>query len=116
MELRASIFEKREQSLINTEKAIWKHPDEFQEIKTIASQVVRQPVDIDEYYDTALRLATLMEKMGPNTMFEPYFLDNVDPRRNCQARYFRFICRDLNEQIKILNHWRKERLQLRVIK
>ena len=116
MELKPSIFEKREQSLVNTEKAICKHPDVYLEIKSIISQVINHPVDINEYYSTARRLAALLESMGRNTVFDPYFIDNVDPRRNCQARYFRYICQDLNEQIKILNHWRKERSQLRVIK
>ncbi len=116
MELKPNIYEKLEQSLVNTEKAILNHPDEYRKIKSIVNQVTKHPVDIDEYYKTAVRLATLLESMGRNTIFNPYFLDNIDPRHNCQARYFRYICMDLSEQIKSLNHWRRKRLKIRVIK
>ena len=116
MELTPNVFEKLEQSLVNTEKAIWKRTDEYLEIKSIVNQVIKHPVDIDEYYSTAVRLATLLESMGRNTIFDPYFLDNVDPRRGCQARYFRYICRDLSELIESLSHWRRERLKIRIIK
>ncbi len=115
MELKPNIFDKREQSLVNTEKAIRKHPDDYLEIKSIVNQVITHPVDIDEYYTVAVNLATLLEKMGPDTIFDHYYLDNVDPRRVCQARYFRYICRDLNEQIDILNQWRKKQRKICVV-
>ena len=115
IELDPSFYRKLEQSMINTEKAILKHPDEYLKIKSIVNQVIKHPVDIDEYYTIAVRLATLLESMGRDTIFFPYFLNNVDPRNNCQARYFRYICMDLDDQIKNLNHWRRKRLKIRVI-
>ncbi|MDY6904853.1 MAG: hypothetical protein SWH61_09210 [Thermodesulfobacteriota bacterium] len=103
------LIQKREQSLISSREAIKRHPAAFDEIKTIVNRVIQQPVEIDEYFSIANRLARLLETMGPETIFCHYYLENIDPARHCQARFFRYICMDLKGQISELNHWRQKR-------
>lgn len=109
------LFKKRDRSLKCSEDAICRHPNEFDEIRELLGRVVSEPVDIDDYYPLAARLARLLEAMGPGTVFHHYYLENMDPRKGCQARYFRYICRDLQEQIDQLNHWRRNQRQLRLV-
>ncbi len=91
-------------SISKSESAIRDHPIEFSEIRKIVNQIILEPVDIDDYYPLAERLTALLETMGPDTIFFHYFLENIDPNRGCQARYLRFICMDLCQQINHLLH------------
>lgn len=109
------LFQKRIKSLKFSEEAIRRHPNEFKEIREILDRVTREPVDIDDYYPLAARLARLLETMGPGTVFHCYYLENIDPCKACQARYFRYICRDLQEQIAAFNHWRRNQQQIRLV-
>lgn len=101
--------------LVRSEFAIRNHPDEFSQIQKILNRVVRESVDIDAYYSLAERLAGLLEVMGPGTIFTQYFLDNIDPKRGCQARYFRFMCLDLRSQIDLLVRRSETQYRLRLI-
>ena len=107
--------QKRKQSLLKSSEAVKHHPVEFEEIKAILDRVIQKPVEIDEYFPMAGRLARLLETMGPDTIFCHYYLENIDPARNCQARHFRYICMDLQEQIAALNRWRQKQRQIRLI-
>lgn len=100
----------------NALAAIREHPDKFSEIRRMINRIILEPVDIDEYYPLAERLAALLASMGPETIFTHYFLDNIDPARGCQARYLRFICQDLCQQIDILLHGRSKQRKLQLIK
>lgn len=102
-------------SILRAEAAIRRHPEEFSEIRRIINQVALEPLDIDAYYPLAEKLARLLEAFGPDTIFTNYFLENIDPKRGCQARYFRFICLDLVEQINQLIQWRGEQRRLRLM-
>lgn len=109
------LFQKRAKSLKRSEDAIRRHPDEFQEIREILDRVAREPLEIDDYYPLAARLARLLKTMGPGTVFHDYYLENIDPHKDCQARYFRYICRDLQEQVAEFVFWRRNRRQLRLV-
>ena len=115
METVATLQKTHRKCLIRSEAAIRRHPHEFSEIRKIVNRVVLESVDIDAYYSLAERLAGLMAVMGPDTIFTQYFLDNIDPKRGCQARYFRFMCLDLRSQINLLDRRSETQNRLRLI-
>lgn len=115
METVATLHKTHRKCLIRSEAAIRRHPHEFSEIRKILNRVVLESVDIDAYYSLAERLVALMEVMGPGTIFTQYFLDNIDPKRGCQARYFRFMCLDLRSQISLLVRRTERPHRLRLI-
>jgi hypothetical protein len=115
METMKALIQKHQISMLKSETAVREHPDEFSEIRKILNRVVLEPVDIDAYYPLAEKLARLLEAMGPETIFSHYFTENIDPKRGCQARYFRFMCLDLTEQINHLMQRRGNRRRLRLM-
>jgi hypothetical protein len=102
-------------SIQNSESAIRDYPHEFSEIRKIVDRIIMEPVDIDDYYPLAKRLAGLLETMGPETIFSNYFLENIHPDRGCRARYLRFICKDLKQQMSHLLQRRKNQRHLRLL-
>jgi hypothetical protein len=78
-------------------------------------EVCENSIEIDAYFDTASRLSSLLKTMGSGTVFYNYFYENIDPCQSGNARFFRMLCRDLREQLRALNQWRKHRRHLRLI-
>ena len=103
----------RDRFFQQTEAAICEKPDAYAEIKRILIRVTGDVVDID---DIVTRLATLIEKMGDHTFFYSYFYDQIHPKKFGRAKYFRFVCRDLLQQIDAFRTWRKQKRGLEVIK
>jgi hypothetical protein len=99
-----------------SEQAILRNPQTFQEILSIIDEVCFGLIDIDEYYDVASRLSQRLDQMGRETIFFNYFHEQIDPKHHGTARYFRPLCRDLSEQIEELNQWRKTRRCLRIVR
>ncbi|OQY53598.1 MAG: hypothetical protein B6245_22650 [Desulfobacteraceae bacterium 4572_88] len=115
--LTREILEKRRLAcLAISEKAVREHPREFHEIKRLLNYVLSNPIDIDRYFCTACTLAKLLDHMGKGTLFYHYYYENIHPNQFGRARYFRFMCRDLLEQINDLNQWRASRCKLVLIK
>ena len=98
-----------------SEQMILKKPDIYQQIRAMLNKVCETTIDIEAYFDTACRISVLLEQMGPGTVFYNYFFEQINPRKRGDVRYFRMLCRDLREQIKTLNHWRKKRRQIRLL-
>jgi hypothetical protein len=95
-----------------SERSILKNPETFREIKRRLLRISIEPIDIDEYFCTAYRLAQLLKKMGPATIFTSYFDENIDPNLNGKAYFFRTECIKLLEQIEELNTWRKNKRKM----
>lgn len=108
--------EARDRFLQTTEAAIHEKPQAFAEMRRILVRVSTGPVDIDEYETLCVRLTKLIETMGPNTLFYPYFYDNIHPGKNGRVRYFRFMCKDLLLQINELNAYRTRKRRLSILK
>ena len=108
--------ETRDRFLQTTAEAIHENPEAFAEMKKILVKVSTGPVDIDEYESLCGRLTKLMETMGQNTLFYPYFYDNIHPGKSGRVRYFRFMCKDLLLQINELNNFRIRKRRLSILK
>lgn len=116
METTESLNTRWENTVFHSWQAICRHPGIYREIRWILCRVICDTIDIDAYYPIAERLAGLLEQMGPNTIFHHYFLENVDPDKNCRARYFRHICLDLLNQMDYLCACHQDRHRLERIK
>ena len=115
MKTMEALSQKHRDSLSRTKAAILRRPRELAEIRGIINRVALETVDIDAYYPLAEKLARLLASFGRDTIFSQYFLENIDPDRGCQARYFRYICLDLLEQINQLMRWSDENRRLRLL-
>jgi len=103
-------------SLQQSEKAIIRFPDCYDKMKTLLNHVVANKIDIDEYETIACTLAGLIEKMGTDTIFYHYFHENINPKKMGKAKYFRFFCRDLLDQVDELVKWRYAERNISLIK
>jgi len=110
------LHKKRTQCFIISEQAILRDPDTYREIKQRLLRILDDPIDIDEYFCTACRLAQLLKKMGSETIFTTYFHENIDPALKGKACFFRSECKSLLELIEELNKWRKGKRKLTLVK
>ncbi|MBU0994912.1 MAG: hypothetical protein KJ737_20670 [Proteobacteria bacterium] len=114
-EVLEDLHKKRIECFEVTEQAILNNPGTFREIKRRLLRISYEPIDIDEYFLTACRLARLLKKMGPETIFTTYFHENIDPNLKGKACFFRTECKNLLKQIEELNNWRKSKRKLVLI-
>ena len=108
--------EKCRECHIRSAAAISGRPGVYREICRIIRQIDGGPVDIDAYFEIAVRLSGHLKEMGPGTLFYNYFYEHIDPCQYGNARFFRSHCRDLLEQIQALERWRKSSRRLRLVK
>jgi hypothetical protein len=113
-----ALKQKHAESLDRSEHVIGSHPTIYREIKSLLNRILSEPLDVSEYYATAGKLANLVKCLisgNANTIF-PYYLSNIDPNRNGDVRYFRYICQDLAQQLRLLEHRRIEKYRLHLVK
>ncbi len=108
---------RRQQALAGAERAVFGNRSAYRELKKRIHAVNANPIDVSEYYRTAIRLGYLLEEIdgGRGTIFAHY-RDRIDPRRCGMPLYFRFECRDLADQITDLDTRLAEHRCLRVVK
>lgn len=99
-----------------SDAVIRQKPDVYREIMAMLHGVCARPLDIDDYWDIAVRLSEYLEQMGEGTVFYNYFFEQINPYHYGNVRYFRHLCLDLREQIDALNRWRRENRRLRLVK
>ena len=110
--------ERRSDALSRSEKAALRYPEIYRSLKWMLREINAAPLDVSQYYRTALGLAKLLETLtraGRGTIFDHY-LRNIDPAQAGDVRYFRFECMDLAEQLDCFERWSAERHHLRVVK
>jgi hypothetical protein len=81
-------------------------------------RVLLHPLDVSEYDQTARRLSELLQilaETGRETFFS-YYAIHIDPRRKGDPRYLRAMCRDLSDQLDILQEWRGKLRNIRIVK
>ena len=108
---------RRRESLEKAEKAIASRPGEYLQIKRLLAEILSRPVEVGEYHRIARRLTGLLEQLNagaPDSLFA-YYYDNLAPERQGDARYFKMVCTDLNEQIRHVDKFRRQRHNLRII-
>jgi hypothetical protein len=98
-----------------SDRVIREQPDAYRQILLLLDEVCENILDIEAYFETASRISGLLKTMGPGTVFYNYFYEHIDPAKCGDARYFRMICRDLREQVRALNQWRRDQRRLHLV-
>lgn len=107
-----------DEALSRADAAVLRHPDAYADLKKLLDRVNRSPVDVSEYHRLACRLTELIETLregGRWTVFD-YFVEGIDPNKEGCARYFRFLCTDLQQRIDDLDTFRRARRGLSLVR
>lgn len=112
-------LEKRwENVLILTKSAVVRHPGVYRQLKSLAGDIVVNPLDIKEYLPTVERLADLLRIMDPGdggTIFH-FFKNRLSPSSIWQVPLLRVDCRDLLAHLEVFDQWRVQTSNLKVVK
>ena len=117
--LTISELERRwEKTLSATEKAVNHHPEVYGEIKLFVGEIVTKTLDISDYPSTAEKLGRLLRTMaeGSEKNIFHFFCDRISPSSISKLKLLRLECRDLLEQLKAFDVWRRETHHLRLLK
>jgi hypothetical protein len=110
--------QQREQALKGSALAIREHHQAYLALKKMVGRINSGPLDVADYYATAMRLAALLSQLSTGaacTIFH-YFAECIDPDRKGDVRCFRMECFELASQIQQLDRWRTCRHRLRSVK
>lgn len=105
-------------SLMASERAVECRHTAYCDLKRLVRRINAGSIDVADYYTTAVHLGARLSEMSSgygNTVFH-YFAEQIDPRKNGDARCFRMECRQLSEQFEELDRRRAASRPLRVIK
>ena len=112
----AKLEKLHQKAFMLTEKAVCDCPERYMEIRKTVDYILAHPIDVGEYYDVSLELALMVQSLGRDTIFYPYFFENIHPNMKGKAKYFRSVCRDLKNQLVQFTDSRKQQRQIRLIK
>ena len=105
-------------ALNRTQTAVRNHPAAYRELKSLARDIVENPLDIKCYMPTVQKMAKLLctlDPYGQGSIFH-YFNDRISPSSIWQVHLFRMECRDLLAHLKAFDQWRIEHRGLKIIK
>jgi hypothetical protein len=107
-----------EKALSITEELVGRDPGAYSQMKGLLKDIVTQTVDICDYEDTAKQLDRLLKTIDDPTRQSIFyfFCDRFLPCSISKMRLFRIECRDLLDQLKTFETWRKEKHHLVVLK
>ena len=112
-------LEKRWENVLTlTKSAVVRHPGVYRQLKSLAGDIVGNPLDIKEYLPTAERLAGLLRIMDPNesgTIFH-FFRSRISPSNIWQVPLLRVECQDLLAHLEAFDQWRVQSSNLKVVK
>ncbi|MFP4668072.1 MAG: hypothetical protein ACOCQI_01015 [Desulfosalsimonas sp.] len=108
---------RRQRALEQAEKAIAGRPAEYREIKRLLDEVLGGPVDVADYHRLAGEIVRLLEKLSASSSESlfVYYCNNIDPKRQGDARYFKVVCRDLRHQLKLIDQYRRQSRGLKIL-
>ena len=107
-----------EEVLKVTKTAVYHHPSEYRQIKSIANEVVNNPLDINEYIPTVKKLThlfSIMDQGDQGTIFQ-HFNERIRPSNIWQIDLLRVECQDLLEHLHQFDRWRLKIHHLKVVK
>ena len=118
-DLTVAELEKRwDKALTATHRAVNRHPGVYRSLKSLAVDIVENPLDIREYLPTVEKLMGLLDTLDPNCQGSIFnlFNDRVKPADICQVPLLRVDCRDLLDHLDAFDHWRMENCRLKIVK
>jgi hypothetical protein len=126
--IRWSIMERRftiseletrwEKALKATRTAAVAHHRAYRKLKSVATDIVSRPVDINDYFPTVEHLINLLDELDPcgrESIFS-IFRIRISPSSVWDVRMLRMECRDLLAHLKDFDEWRREGHHIRMVK
>ena len=107
---------KHQQAFSRTEKAVCRFPERYIDIRQQVDRILTHPLDIGEYFDVAEDLADKIRQLGKDTLFYPYFFENIHPGIKGRAKYFRATCRDLKHLLQQFSDYRRRTRHMRLVR
>ncbi len=101
-----------------TRLSTMRHPCDYRALKSLATDVVNTPVDIDSYFSTVEKLLNHLQRLDPagrGSLFD-IFSQRIRPENIWQVRLLRMECRDLLAHIDAFEQWRRKQHRLRRVK
>lgn len=112
-------LEKRwKNALAATQTAVRKHPSVYRKLKSLAGDIVENPLDIRDYFPSATKLTSLLKRMDPKeqgSIFN-FFNDRITPSSIWQVTLLRMECKDLLAHLNEFENWRIKTRHLKIIK
>jgi hypothetical protein len=101
-----------------TQRAVNKNPGVYRLLKSLAGDIVENPLDIHEYMPTVGRLSDLLETLDPggNGSIFSIFNERIKPASIWQVALLRVECGDLLAHLKEFDKWRCSSAGLRLVK
>jgi hypothetical protein len=101
-----------------TRLATTTHPYTYRQLKSLAADVVNNPIDIDGYFPTVEKLLNHLQRLDPaghGSIFQ-IFSERIKPTSIWQVRMLRMECKDLLDHLEVFDEWRRSTHHLRRIK
>ncbi len=107
-----------EKMLTVTRKAAAKHPRIYRELKSQATDIVEQPVDISDYFTAVNSLVSLLETLDPGGKGSVFsvFRARISPTSIWHVKMLRMECKDLLSYLNAFDEWRRNKHNLRMVK
>ena len=101
-----------------TRTAVERNPGVYRQLKSLATDISTNPLDIREYMPTAEKLSGLLKIMDPNSRGSIFYLfsDRIAPRSIWQVPLLRMECQDLLDHLKVFDEWRLDTCHLKIMK
>ena len=101
-----------------TKTAVVRNPGVYRQLKSLATDITSNPLDIKEYLPTAEKLHNLLKRMDPEGRGSIFYLfsDRIEPRSIWQVPLLRMECKDLLAHLKMFDEWRIDTCHLKVLK
>jgi len=106
------------ETLEATRRAAAADPAAYRRLKTQATQVLENPVDINDYFPTVDQLIACLKSLDPcdqGSIFD-IFCKRLSPDDIWQVRDLRLECRSLLAHLEAFDRWKRERCHLRMVK
>jgi hypothetical protein len=107
-----------EKALLATRRAVSAYPEIYRQVKTLAAEIVANPIDIDDYFRIVEKLVNGLNDLDPcgNGSIFGIFSDRISPSTLWQVRMLRMDCKDLLAHLDVFDKWRREKIHLRMVK
>jgi hypothetical protein len=105
-------------ALMMTQAAVARHPAAYRDLKSLALDIVAEPLDIKEYLQTVEKLVALLETLDPQgrgSIFY-FFSERIAPSSIWDVSWLRMECNDLLAHLKVFDEWRRKNHPLKRVK
>lgn len=114
----AELESRWEKTLTATQTAAANHPGTYRKLKTVATEIMSTPIDINDYFPTVNKLIGLLEALDPcgqESIFH-IFKIRISPSSIWDVKMLRMECRDLLAHLDSFDEWRRKKHHLRQVK